>query len=540
MGRAATLLVVLLLAASVTEAATATAPANDDFAASATLTGDSGVVEGSNNDATVEAAEPEHWSAAGGRSVWYRWVAPSGGPVTFDTCSASFDNVLAVYTGSALAALSRVGVSDDACGTGSRVSFAASAGSEYRIAVDGYDAAAGTFSLAWRRAPAPPVVVEWPIVSGTRIDGSTLAVSAGRWSGAEPITLAYRWRRCHTGCGDISGATGPAYTLTPADVGHSLVAEVTASNAGGATSAQAWAGLVSAAPPRLDTAPLIQGTPRAGRAAFGTHVGWAGTPPVTLAYQWQACRSGESEFADVALRRPVRASLQFPANPATMAVDGDFASWWGAGGFAPQWLEVDLGVPTPVAELRLATSQTPPGLTVHRVYGRLAGGDERLLHEFAGTTADGAWLRQGLVPEVQAQFIRVETVLSPSWVSWREVEVLSRCRDLPGMTGNTYVPRVADIGATLRFVVRATNAGAKSAHVSLESPPVRGCIVPRLTGATVRAARASLRGRGCRLGRVVYAFSSRPVGRIVRQAPPPAARRPFESPVNIVVSRGRR
>jgi hypothetical protein len=458
----------------------------------------------------------------------------------FDTCSAGFDTVLAVYTGSTLAALSRVGASNDACGRGSRVSFAASARSEYRIAVDGYGAAAGTFSLAWRRAPAPPVVLEWPIVSGTRVDGSTVTVSAGRWSGAEPITLAYRWRRCHTGCGDIDGATGPAYTLTPADVGHSLVAEVTASNAGGAASAQAWAGLISAAPPRLETAPLIQGAPRAGRVVFGTHARWTGTPPVTLAYQWQACRSDGSDLANVALRRPVRASLQFPANPAAMAVDGDFASWWGAGGFAPQWLEVDLGVPTPVAELRLATSQTPPGLTVHRVYSRLAGGDERLLHEFGGTTADGAWLPQGLVPEVQAQFIRVETVLSPSWVSWREVEVLSRCRDLPGMTGGRYVPRVADIGATLRFVVRATNAGGTSAVVSLESPPVRGCIVPRLTGATVRAARASLRSRGCRLGRVVNAFSSRPAGRIVRQAPPPAARRPFESPVNVVVSRGRR
>jgi hypothetical protein len=223
-----------------------------------------------------------------------------------------------------------------------------------------------------------------------------------------------------------------------------------------------------------------------------------------------------------------------------MAVDGDSASWWGAGDFAPQWIEVDLGVPTPVAEIRLATSQTPPGLTAHRVYGRVAGDVERLLHEFDGTTVDATELRQTLPVEVQAQFVRVETILSPSWVSWREVEVLTRCRDLPGRTGDTYAPRIADIGATLRFVVRASNAAGTTAVASFESRQVRGCIVPRLTGATVRAARAALQSRGCRLGRVAYAFSSRRAGRIVRQAPPVAARRLFGTPVNIVVSRGRR
>jgi beta-lactam-binding protein with PASTA domain len=120
------------------------------------------------------------------------------------------------------------------------------------------------------------------------------------------------------------------------------------------------------------------------------------------------------------------------------------------------------------------------------------------------------------------------------------VEVLTRCRDLPERTGDTYVPRIADIGATLRFVVRASNAAGTTAVASFESQQVRGCIVPRLTGATVRAARAALRGRGCRLARVAYAFSSRRVGRILRQTPPFGARRLFGTPVTVVVSRGQR
>jgi beta-lactam-binding protein with PASTA domain len=101
-----------------------------------------------------------------------------------------------------------------------------------------------------------------------------------------------------------------------------------------------------------------------------------------------------------------------------------------------------------------------------------------------------------------------------------------------------YVPRVADIGWTLRLVFRAANAGGTLAVASYESLPVRGCVVPRVAGSTVRAAGAALRRHGCRLGRVGYVWSSRPAGRIVRQALPPGARRLFGARVNVVVSRG--
>ena len=106
----------------------------------------------------------------------------------------------------------------------------------------------------------------------------------------------------------------------------------------------------------------------------------------------------------------------------TVSVD----TWWGAGGPPPQWIEVDLGAPYEVARIRLSISQDPNGRTVHQVWGRAAGEDARLLFEFDDLT-EGDQVLEYAPPEPweRIQFIRIETVTSPSWVSWHEIEVLT-------------------------------------------------------------------------------------------------------------------
>src|SRR5439155_26187964 len=63
---------------------------------------------------------------------------------------SSFDTVLAVYTGSTLAGLVPVASNDDTEGhlTSSLVSFNASAGTSYQIAVDGFGGSSGDISLS--------------------------------------------------------------------------------------------------------------------------------------------------------------------------------------------------------------------------------------------------------------------------------------------------------------------------------------------------------------------------------------------------------
>ena len=113
----------------------------------------------------------------GGVSVWYSWTAPSSGPATFESRDA-LDTIVGAFTGDAIGALTYVAISDDECGafgSSSRVSFDATAGTTYRIAVDGYET--GEFLLAWNRNPPPPVPPEPPepdadpTISGTAREG---------------------------------------------------------------------------------------------------------------------------------------------------------------------------------------------------------------------------------------------------------------------------------------------------------------------------------------------------------------------------------
>jgi hypothetical protein len=107
-------------------------------------------------------------------------------------------------------------------------------------------------------------------------------------------------------------------------------------------------------------------------------------------------------------------------------VDGDLGTLWSSGDFALQWIEVDLGGPHRVAQINLTTSQYPVGPTVHRLLVRGPSGEFQLLRTFSEATDDGAVLT--FTPTqvlTDVQFVRVETAQSPSWVAWREVEVIA-------------------------------------------------------------------------------------------------------------------
>lgn len=123
--------------------------ANDAFA-SATVVSNSFTVTGSNVGATREALEPNHGGVSGGKSVWWSWTAPANGRLVVATAGSSYDTVLAVYTGSRVDQLRQVVANDDVSRSDmtSRVTISVRAGTTYRIAVDGYQGAAGSIRLA--------------------------------------------------------------------------------------------------------------------------------------------------------------------------------------------------------------------------------------------------------------------------------------------------------------------------------------------------------------------------------------------------------
>ena len=521
-------------------------PANDDFANAQTITGDSGSIAGTNVEATAEPNEPDHAGSPAQVSVWYRWTAPADGTASFDTCNANFDTRLAVYAGNALADLVEIASNDDSedCGSGSSQSslgFVARAGTTYQIAVDGFEGATGTFTLAW--TPLPPTNTVRPLVTGSAHDGATLSASPGEWTTDGAVSYGYQWQRC------------------------------------------------------------------------------GGTPQ------------------NVALGKFAIASAELSGNEANKAVDGSPWTIWNSGDYPPQWIAIDLGAPYSVSKIRASIAQLPDGITTHSF---LTAGPNPLdefqpLATFSGFTVDQQVLEHA-GPLDEIEFVLVETTASPSWVAWREVEALSDCANIRGATGPTYTLTSAEVGATVRAVVTATNSSGSTVASSLPTstiapvapsnlalPAIGGiaqhgevlsattgswrgsapisyayrwqrcdkaaencadipgetedvyvvrladggstvrvvvtasnsagtasaasvptavvpyqCVVPNVKRKTVRAARRRLAARHCSLGRVRRRYSSRVGrGRIISQRPRPGRELVNRGQVSVLVSRGR-
>lgn len=161
----AVLTVLALVLASLTVLATpawAAPPANDNLANAVVITGDQASITGSNVDATRLSGEPNHAGRPGNSSVWYRWTPPTTGWTTIDTCGSGISNVLAVYTGPNVTALTHV-ASSDFSRTPHRcpdtfhgaVHFLATAGTSYAITVDSFFTDQdGTFQLTLNPPPS--------------------------------------------------------------------------------------------------------------------------------------------------------------------------------------------------------------------------------------------------------------------------------------------------------------------------------------------------------------------------------------------------
>ena len=152
-------------------------PSNDYFYGAQEISGNSATVEGTTLLATREPDEPDHYPdnffLQGEHSVWYSWTAHSSGPVEMNTCQANISSTIAVYTGSELSTLSRVADNRYACPSalGSKVTFDATAGTTYRIAVaePGGDHTQNTFTLEVGDRKPPSVTGTSPANDATGV-----------------------------------------------------------------------------------------------------------------------------------------------------------------------------------------------------------------------------------------------------------------------------------------------------------------------------------------------------------------------------------
>src|SRR5215213_4150362 len=143
-------------------------PPNDNFGDAINLSGNSGSVNAPSVNGTREAGEPVHVGFEGDKSIWYTWQSSVNGQATFDTIGSNFDTTLAVYTGSTLFQLPNIAQNDDidpGVNRVSRVNFNITAGTTYRIAIDGWNSEFGNVTLNWTSSGVVPTPTPTPTPS---------------------------------------------------------------------------------------------------------------------------------------------------------------------------------------------------------------------------------------------------------------------------------------------------------------------------------------------------------------------------------------
>jgi hypothetical protein len=130
------------------------APTNDDFSAARALEGVKGSLSLNTGGTTIEGGEPDHGCYGPYGSAWFSFTAVSAGSLRLDSAGTTFDNMLAVYSGSSLVGLKQIGFGDDESGENAVAIVAVEAGQRVSIASDGcgyYGATGqqGVLSLSW-------------------------------------------------------------------------------------------------------------------------------------------------------------------------------------------------------------------------------------------------------------------------------------------------------------------------------------------------------------------------------------------------------
>jgi hypothetical protein len=200
-GGAYSVVVVNVLGAKRTVQAPLTLPitnlaAGDNFADRVLIEGTNGLIVWRNRFASREPDEPDHAGKPGGKSVWYKWIAPVTGVATVGTSGSTFDTLLAVYEGTALSNLVAVAFDEDRGGFfTSGVRFNAIKDREYEIAIDGFGGAEGEFIFGWSHEDSIKML---PVI---RIQPKSQTVAPG--ATAEFSVEAVRFcGQGHAGCPD--------------------------------------------------------------------------------------------------------------------------------------------------------------------------------------------------------------------------------------------------------------------------------------------------------------------------------------------------
>jgi hypothetical protein len=295
--------------------------------------------------------------------------------------------------------------------------------------------------IAATKAPLRSTVA--PKITGGQAAGVAATVDNGTWS-TTPTAYAYAWQRCNPNgriCVPIAGATTAGYTPVAADVGHTLVAVVTAT--AGTGSQAVWTvatGAVKAQPgPALSAAPAVSGTVVQGQRLTGTTGSWTGSGTIAYAYQWYRCD---------------------PAGAHCNSVHGATLSTY-------TLVAADVG--KTIGLTVKATDSTGTASAYAGLVGTVAS-NAAALHATGAPQVTGT---PALGQQLSATAGTWNVATSSTTYAWQRCNTNGRiCVPIAGATASTYAPTADDVGHALVAVATAVAGSATQASWSLATAPV--------------------------------------------------------------------
>ena len=391
-------------------------------------------------------------------------------------------------------------------------------GSTIRVAVTASNPGGNTTALSTQTAtvaqPPPPVNTGLPAISGSAVVGQLLSASTGVWSG-NPTGYAYEWRRCDTAgaaCTAILAATGSTYTLTVADLGSTIRVAVTASNPGGNTTAVSTQTATVAAAPTGGSF---------GQSQVGTLVdtGGAGYLDLSGPYTVSAAATvsqlnGYMAGSSAASRLRGVIYTNSGGQPGTLVAATSEVSL--AANRTAGWVTLPLTTPVQLAAGSYWLGYWYADGNSRLYYLNLAGAERYKAAAYSSTanpptsfgTASSASSSYSLtatyvptgsppantsLPAISGSAVNGQplTASTGTWsgsptsyaYEWRRCDTTGAgCVAIAGASGTGYTLVSADVGATLRVAVTASNAAGSTTTVSAQTPVVAQMPPPANSG----------------------------------------------------------
>ena len=306
--------------------------------------------------------------------------------------------------------------------------------------------AGGVAAASAERPTGVPSNTVAPFLTGTAAEHKKLKVLKGAWSGGSPLRYAYAWSRCNSAgdeCQTLPGASKAAYQPVAGDVGHRLLATVTATNPEGATEASsAPSAIVAAGAPKHKGRPSISGEAVDGRILTAGDGVWKGTAPFTYTYQWERCGHGPCAPIDGATEKTYRAQTADITHKLRVIVIATNAAGSGK-------------------VLSKPSVTVVPGSPVNLVGPTISG---VVLPGQTLSANDGTWV--GTPP----------IAFTYQWLSCAPLG--GGCTEIAGATEPTYTVGSGEIGDSFEVVVTATNAQGNATATSPETSITGGGVQP--------------------------------------------------------------